>query len=142
MKRRAAHLVRVRSWLLPTLVGPSLGALLFVVGHGLASGASLAKVVAELVASCVLGAVLGAVLSLVDFGLLVARLRTPPTSGRAWLSSALAGAGAVLLWRWLRPSLLSAPSSHLVALLLAVIVSALVVRVITGQRPSGWLRFS
>lgn len=142
MKRRAARVMRVRSWLLPTLIGPSLGALLFVIGHEVVSGASLAKMVAEVVASCLLAAALGAVLSLVDFGLLVARLRTPPTSGRAWISSALAGAGAVLLWRWLRPSLLSAPSSHLVALLAALIVSAVVVRVLTSQRPSAWLRFS
>jgi len=124
------------------LLGPSIGAFLFVVAHALVSGVGLATVAAEVVASSILAFVLGAVLCLVDFGLLFARLRSPPTSGRAWLSSAVAGASAVLLWRWLRPSLLSAPSSHVLAMLGAVVVSALVVRWLTGEKPSAWFRFS
>ena len=100
------------------------------------------RVLVEVVASAAVAAVLTAVLSLVDIGLLLTRLRTPPTSTKAWLSSALAGACAVLLWRLLRPSLLSAPSSHGLAVLAAVIVAAIAVRVLAGDRPSAWLRFS
>ena len=144
MKRRsrAARLVSVKSWLLPTLIGPGLGALAFVVVHALVTGMGTGRVLVEVVASAAVAAVLTAVLSLVDIGLLLTRLRTPPTSTKAWLSSALAGACAALLWRLLRPSLLSAPSSHGLAVLAAVIVAAIAVRVLAGDRPSAWLRFS
>lgn len=144
MKRRGAspRLMRVRTWLLPSLLGPSLGACLFVVAYSLASGVGLASVVAETIGACALAFVLGAVLCLVDVALLVARLRTPPTAARAWVSSSLAGAGAVLLWRMLRPALLSAPSSHLLAALAAVLASALLARWLTGEKPSSWMRFS
>jgi len=142
VKSKKPRLIRLRGWLLPTLVGPPAGAALFVVLHGVLTGAGFAGAVAELVASGVIGFVLGAVLALVDFGLLVSRFRSPPTHGRAWLSSMGAGAASVVLWRLLRPALLSAPSSHLLALLGAVLIAAVVTRLITSPKPSGWFRFS
>lgn len=143
MKRRKDEKpTRLRSWLLPTLFGPWLGATLFVVAHALATGAALLSVVAELVASGVIAIVLGGVLALVDFGLLTARLRNPPAGTRAWLSSMGAGAACVLCWRLVRPGLLSAPSSHLLAALGAVVLSAIVVRWLTSPKPGTWLRFS
>lgn len=144
MSRRSGEKrrVRLRGWLVPTLLGPALGACLFVVAHAMVSGLGLGRVAAELVASVVIGLVLGAVLGLVDLGLLVTRLRVPPTAGRAWLSSSLAGACAVLLWRWLRPSLLSTPATHLAAIGVALVASALVVRVLAGKKPGAWFRFS
>lgn len=143
MKRRdEGKPTRLRSWLVPTLIGPALGAALFVLVHALLTGAALLSVVTELVASGVIAAVLGLLLALVDFGLLAARLRKPPASGRAWLSAMTAGATCVLLWRLLRPSLISAPSSHLLAVGAALLVSAVLVRWLTSPKPGAWLRFS
>lgn len=141
-KRGEGKPTRLRSWLVPTLLGPALGATLFVLVHALLTGAPLLAVVAELAAAGVIAVVLGVLLALVDFGLLTARLRNPPARGRAWLSSMAVGAGCVLLWRLLRPSLISAPSSHLLAIGAAMLLSAVVVRWLTSPKPGAWLRFS
>jgi hypothetical protein len=131
----------LRSWLAPTLFGPSVGACLFVLGYAWLGGVGIARSTAELVGSVVVATVVGLALCVVDLGLLVARLRSPPTGSRAWLSSTLAGAVAVLLWRFLRPTLLSAPATHLLAAGAAVLVSAMLVRLLGSERPRAWVRF-
>ena len=143
-KERASptSVVRLGRWLGPTLFGPALGAWALVVGHALLTGASFASVMAELLLASVMAALLALVLLLADFALLATRLRRPPTGSRGWISAMLAGGMAVVLWRVLRPSLLSAPSTHLIALGVAALVSALVVRLLFSRRARGWIRFA
>jgi hypothetical protein len=140
-KHGRSGLVRLGRWLGPTLIGPVLGAWLLVTAHAFVTGAGLASVLAELALTSMMAVALGAVLALADFGLLLARLRKPPTGSRGWLSSMAAGAAATLLWRILRPSLMSALHSHILALGAAVVVSALAVRLLFSRKAGGWIRF-
>jgi hypothetical protein len=141
-KDKASSFVRLSRWLGPTLLGPAVGAWLFVLGHALVTGASFASAMGELVLASMLAVALGFVLLLADFALLATRLRRPPTGSRGWLSSMLAGGVGVLLWRVLRPSLLSTPASHLVAVGVAALASALLVRLLFSRRARGWIRFA
>ena len=141
-KEKATSFVRLGRWLGPTLFGPAIGAWAFVLVHALLTGGSFASVMAELVLASVMAVALAGVLLLADFALLATRLRRPPTGSRGWISSMLAGGVAVVLWRVLRPSLLSAPTTHLVAIGVAALASALLVRLLFSRRARGWIRFA
>jgi hypothetical protein len=130
--------------LIPTLCGPVASTALLVTLRELfgASGlVGVARWLALLAVFSAAAAVLSLSLVLVDWTLLLLRLRVPPTGRRAWLSSALAPLPAYGVWLLLRPPLLSAPTTHAFAAAGAILVSALAVRLFTSPRSTSRLRF-
>jgi hypothetical protein len=135
---------RLRAWLVPTLCGP-LAATALLVTLGELFGASgfwgIARWLTLLALYSVAAVTLSLSLLLVDWVLLLFRVRVPPTGRRGWLSGAIAPLPAYGLWLLLRPPLLSAPSTHALAAAAAMVVAAIAVRLATSPRPSGRLRF-
>lgn len=132
---------RLGRWLWPTLLGPTVGALIMNTARTLYVGGSwLAWTALALVA---VGAGVGLSLTLVltDWLLLVFRWRTPPTGARAWLSSLSAPVPATLCWSLLRPAWFSSPAQHALAVAAALLLAALSVRLLTSERPGSGRRF-
>lgn len=135
---------RLRAWLIPTLCGPLAStALLVTLGElfGATGFWGIARWLALLALSSAAACVLSLSLLLVDWALLLFRVRVPPTGRRGWLSGVLAPLPAYGLWLLLKPPLLSAPSTHALAAAAAILISALAVRLAISPRPSGRLRF-
>jgi hypothetical protein len=135
---------RLRAWLLPTLCGPVAStALLVTLGElfGASGIWGVARWLALLGLYSTAACLLSLSLLLVDWVLLLFRLRVPPTGRRGWLSAVVAPLPAYGIWLLLRPPLLSAPSTHALAAAAAILISALGVRLLFSSRPSGRLRF-
>lgn len=135
---------RLSAWLVPTLLAPALSSALLITLRELSSAAGalgVARWLALLAVSSVAAVGLSLSLLLVDWVLLLLRRRTPPAGSRAWLSGAVAPLPAYGLWLLLRPPLLSAPSTHVLAVVAALLAAALAVRLVTSPRPSRRFRF-
>ncbi len=136
---------KLRAWLVPTFVAPAAVSVLIVALLTLA-GASGFFGVARGLALALIAGLAGLSLSLallaVDWLLLLFRRRVPPTGRRAWISSALAPLPTYGLWLVFRPPLLSAPSTHALAVAAALIGGALAVRLLTRPPSGRSFRFS
>jgi hypothetical protein len=137
---------KLRSWLVPTFVAPTLSTIVLVTLRELGGSSgvfgilrwlgllAIASVASLLLSMCLLG---------VDWLLLFFLRRLPPTGRRGWLSGALAPLPAYGFWLLLRPPLLSAPSTHALAVAGALLLAAVAVRLMTNLRLDGRrLRFS
>ena len=121
---------RLRAWLVPTFVAPWATTALLVLVSELSGAAGL------------LGTARLLALLAVDWLLLMFRRRIPPTGRRAWLSGAIAPLPAYGLWLVFRPPLLSAPSTHALAVAGALVAAAVAVRLFTSPRNGRGMRFS
>jgi hypothetical protein len=135
---------RLRAWLIPTLCGPLVSTALLVTFSELFGATGfwgIARWLALLALYGTAACALSLSLLLVDWLLLLTRVRVPPTGRRGWLSGALAPLPAYGIWLLLRPSLLSAPSTHALAAAAAILGAAVAVRLLTSPRSTGRLRF-
>ena len=133
---------RVIPWLLPTLIGPLVGACLYV--FVVAQVVSLpvpvptfAWVVAAAIASG-LAFVVGCMMVATDVALLRLKLRTPPTGWRAWAMGIAAPLPVMFAWQKLVKYAISGWPQLLVTFFLPMLVVALASRVLLGTRPDNW----
>jgi hypothetical protein len=126
-------------------VAPVLSSALAVSVHELAGASGLWSIVRWLVLvglASIAAFGLSLCLLLVDWLLLLFRRRIPPTGRRAWLSGGIAPLPAYGLWLLFRPPLLSAPSTHALAVAGALLAAAVAVRLATNPRFERPFRFS
>jgi len=133
---------KVAPWLLPTLLGPIVGACVYVAA--VAATVSLpipiptfVWVVAAAVASGFAFAV-GMVMVATDMALLKLQLRQPPTGWRAWLMGVVAPIPVLFTWQKLAKFAIGGLPQLLVTFLLPMLVIALVARIALGTRPANW----
>jgi hypothetical protein len=130
----------------PTFVAPAASAIVLITLRELV-GASGALGILRWLALVAIASFASLILSVcligVDWLLLLVVRRLPPTGRRAWLSGALAPLPAYGFWLLFRPPLLSAPSTHALAIAAALLLAAVVVRSMSNLRIDGRrLRFS
>jgi len=135
---------KLAPWLLPTLIGPIIGASLYVLLIAQTTAGPLwAWMMVAMIASG-LSLLVGGLMAATDFALLKLRIRTPPTGWRAWLMGI--GAPLPVLWCWqklLKLAIGALPAlpglgQLVVAFLLPMFAVAIGMRVLLGTRPDTW----
>lgn len=129
---------RIAPWLLPTLLGPLVGATAYVWALSMGSNVPrFAWVLAWLVA-CGFAWAVGGLMAVTDFALLKLKLRTLPTGWRAWVMGTLAPMPVFFSWQKLLKYAVTGWVPLLLTFFLPMLVTALVLRVALGTRPKTW----
>jgi hypothetical protein len=133
---------RIAPWLLPTLVAPMIGAVLYV--------ALVAQVVDLPVrvptfvwvlaagAASAVSLVIGGMMAMTDVALLKLKLRTPPTGWRVWAMGLLAPMPVLFTWQKLVRFAVTGLPQFLLAFFAPMLAVALVARLVLGARPKTW----
>jgi hypothetical protein len=135
---------RIAPWLLPTLLGPIIGASAYVllVSSGSAVPWYLWLVVAGIASA--LSVFVGALMAITDVVLLKMKMRTPPTGWRAWAMGI--AAPVPVLWCWqalLKLAIGALPALPVLwqlvaAFMVPMLGVAVALRVALGTRPAHW----
>ena len=133
---------RVVPWLLPTLLGPLVGACLYVLVVSQVVDLPIpvptfAWVIAAVIAAGFSFGV-GCTMVATDVALLKLKLRTPPTGWRAWAMGVAAPLPVLFAWQKLVKYAITGWPQLFATIFLPMLVVALASRVLLGTRPDNW----
>jgi hypothetical protein len=135
---------RIAPWLLPTFIGPVIGACsyVFLIAQGSAVPWLAWLVVAGIASG--LSMIVAVLMALTDVTLLKLAMRQPPTGWRAWAMGI--AAPVPVLWCWqklLKLALGALPAlpvlwQMVLAFILPMLIVAIGMRLVLGTRPDNW----